>query len=385
MNSVCQSLVLVLGLVIVQVYGNLPSIEKNIEKETKAAGQEGMLNCTILNKGTNKVIWQKLARQGKPIEHISTDTQITTNNPKDSTKQEKYRVLVERKSAVKEIYTLAIRRLQDLDTGMYECYLLVLGEDEDQYPRALGELVVQLPPSIRDSAVTTTVQVAVGDTAVLKCDADGVPEPRISWSRANGMSLPMGGTTFYGKELRIVNATSMDRGAYRCKAENDVKPPGMIDVTLDVFYRPVLMPFRKTVGQAPGRNYEVRLSCRVSGNPEPVARWIRVEGQKRGELQDSEKYGIDKLKWLPGTNMKVGDYWYELIIRNVGDGDAGEYQCEASNSYGSGDAVVQLFMTTTCQTWKCWQDTDTSGAHGNVVSIVTSLVTIVMAMIFSRR
>ena len=70
---------------------------------------------------------------------------------------------------------------------------------------------------------------------------------------------------FQGKVLTIHNATAFDRGTYRCKAENNVKPPGLIDVTLDVFYRPVLIPFRRAVGQAPGRNYEVRLSCRVSG------------------------------------------------------------------------------------------------------------------------
>ena len=86
----------------------------------------------------------------------------------------------------------------------------------------------------------------------------------------------------------------------------------------------------------------------LSGNPEPVARWIRVEGLKRTELKDSEKYKIDKLRWLPGTTMKIGDYWYELVIRNVGDGDAGMYMCEAGNLYGSTSADVKLFSKYNC-------------------------------------
>ena len=80
---------------------------------------------------------------GDEREVISSDEQILTNNPKDSTRLEKYRVLVTRLSAVKQVYTLAIRRLQDSDTGAYECYMFIMGEPSANYPRALGEMVVQ--------------------------------------------------------------------------------------------------------------------------------------------------------------------------------------------------------------------------------------------------
>ena len=59
-----------------------------------------------------------------------------------------------------------------------------------------------------------------GQTAFLKCTADGNPHPRITWSKINS-SLPVGRHVVASSDSLIVNnVTSEDDGVYSCRAEN---------------------------------------------------------------------------------------------------------------------------------------------------------------------
>ena len=59
-----------------------------------------------------------------------------------------------------------------------------------------------------------------GQTAFLKCTADGHPPPRVTWSKINS-SLPVGRHVVESSGALIVkNVKSEDDGVYNCRAEN---------------------------------------------------------------------------------------------------------------------------------------------------------------------
>lgn len=59
-----------------------------------------------------------------------------------------------------------------------------------------------------------------GQTAILKCTADGHPPPQVSWSKVNS-SLPVGRHVVESSGALIVkNVKSEDDGVYSCRAEN---------------------------------------------------------------------------------------------------------------------------------------------------------------------
>ena len=59
-----------------------------------------------------------------------------------------------------------------------------------------------------------------GQTAFLKCTADGLPPPRVTWSKINS-SLPVGRHVVESSgALILLKVKSEDDGVYSCRAEN---------------------------------------------------------------------------------------------------------------------------------------------------------------------
>ena len=63
----------------------------------------------------------------------------------------------------------------------------------------------------------------------LVCRANGVPQPRIIWTRS-GSSEELA----YGEQFLIVNTKGSDDGTYRCIAKNDIGQQDSVDITLNV-------------------------------------------------------------------------------------------------------------------------------------------------------
>ena len=73
-------------------------------------------------------------------------------------------------------------------------------------------------PSLPEPLAGMTVN--EGQTAFLKCIADGHPPPRVTWSKINS-SLPDGRHVVESSGVLIIkNVTSEDDGVYSCRAEN---------------------------------------------------------------------------------------------------------------------------------------------------------------------
>ena len=63
----------------------------------------------------------------------------------------------------------------------------------------------------------------------LVCRANGVPQPKIIWTRS-GSSKELA----YGEQFLIVNTTGSDDGTYRCIAKNDNGEQDSVDIILNV-------------------------------------------------------------------------------------------------------------------------------------------------------
>ena len=60
------------------------------------------------------------------------------------------------------------------------------------------------------------MSVKVGAEVVIPCEAEGYPEPIITWKRLDTSEQ----TSFYDNKLHILSATYQDSGNYECTVKN---------------------------------------------------------------------------------------------------------------------------------------------------------------------
>ncbi|KAL9951090.1 hypothetical protein ACROYT_G043686 [Oculina patagonica] len=161
-----------------------------------------------------------------------------------------------------------------------------------------------------------------GDDVTLSCNADGNPEPTISWTR-NGspMSTPGNSRITFSdnkKQLTITNVNRTDSGEYRCVASNSLGNDTSNAATLNVQYPSEITAHPRNKTRKEGQN--VTLSCNATGNPTPKISWTR------------NGYPVDT-----GGNSRISfsEDSEQLTITNLIRVNSGEYRCEASNIIGN--------------------------------------------------
>ena len=70
---------------------------------------------------------------------------------------------------------------------------------------------------------------------------------------------------FQGNVLQLTNIRNIDRGMYRCVADNNVRPLATYDATLYVQFRPAVRAVQSTYGQAQNRMFDLIIECIVAG------------------------------------------------------------------------------------------------------------------------
>uniref|UniRef100_A0A3B4FWD3 Neural cell adhesion molecule 1-like n=1 Tax=Pundamilia nyererei TaxID=303518 RepID=A0A3B4FWD3_9CICH len=209
---------------------------------------------------------------------------------------------------------LQIRSIKKTDEGNYTCEARVMARGEIDFKTM--KVIVNVLPSIRVRHPEVNATADVGKSALLACDADGFPEPTVTWAH-NGVVLEDGDKYSLnedGSELLIKHVTKVDEGDYTCIAKNKAGEKAE-EVSLSVFVQPNITYLSNQT--ASEFDDQVTLTCQASGDPTPTISWSF--GNK----------SLDR-NVVVRSHARVSS----LTLKNVQFTYAGQYLCTASNSIG---------------------------------------------------
>ncbi|XP_061436819.1 neuronal cell adhesion molecule-like, partial [Lethenteron reissneri] len=223
------------------------------------------------------------------------------------------------------------------DGGDYVCHARYPHTGTIRYKQPLRLVVTRKRPSkrrpvfVEPAGETSSKVVLTGETLLLMCITQGLPTPKVSWSKWGGaasseeaapIAAPSGTTLAQrwhdtGTTLVIHNAALSDGGSYQCRAVNS-EGVALHTVTVTVEAKPhwaAALPASCSV--APGGSAE--LTCRASGVPAPTIRWL-LNGVPIHEAPEVPG------RWVDGDS---------LTLTRLREEDTGVYQCQASNRHGT--------------------------------------------------
>lgn len=215
--------------------------------------------------------------------------------------------------------SLEVYRVQQKDTGEYKC--------NASRPAPWGGVIqihaieVMYPPSVHPLPESGELEINLGETVDMACVAKGIPVPIISW-KFKGEVIPL---LDHRDRLRFRTDNINQTGRYSCEADNGVGDPALATIDLRIRYKPIIEVRKTWIHASPG--IRVQFDCRVSAWPEAKVEWyfkdVKVPYSQRVVKQ---------------TNENV----HSLIIRQVVIYDYGQYTCNATNSLGSAETVIEL-------------------------------------------
>nr|XP_061818799.1 neural cell adhesion molecule 1-like isoform X2 [Nerophis lumbriciformis] len=224
---------------------------------------------------------------------------------------------------------LQIRGIKKVDEGTYICEARVMQTGELSFK--MIEVVVNVLPTIRARQSEFNATADIGSTALLACDADGFPEPTVTWAY-NNVVLESGDKYSLnedGSELLIREVVKVDEGDYTCIARNKAGETSQ-EVSLNVFVQAKITYLSNQT--ASEFDDEVTLTCEASGDPTPSISWS-FENKMFAEGEQSQDRNI-----VVRSHARVSS----LLLKNIQFTYAGQYLCTASNSIGQDNQHVYL-------------------------------------------
>ncbi|XP_030623671.1 cell adhesion molecule L1-like a [Chanos chanos] len=172
--------------------------------------------------------------------------------------------------------------------------------------------VLLVPPA--DQSETHIVK---GGELELECIAEGLPTPKIEWTKIGEKQLPKGASIEnFGKLLTISKVTEEADGRYMCKAKNSVgETVHYFQVTVEEPPQWVEEPQRSQIATI---GSDVHIKCSATGKPQPSINW------KRNGMPLDDTTAVQR-KVLDDT----------IVLNGVQEKDSAVYQCEASNRHGT--------------------------------------------------
>uniref|UniRef100_A0A8C7DZD5 Neural cell adhesion molecule 1 n=1 Tax=Naja naja TaxID=35670 RepID=A0A8C7DZD5_NAJNA len=258
---------------------------------------------------------------------------------------------------------LQIRGIKKSDEGMYRCEGRILARGEVDFRDI--RIIVNVPPTVRSRQGTVNATANLSQSVKLVCDADGFPEPIISWTK-DGEPIERGedeekfGFSYDGSELTIHRVEKNDEAEYVCIAENKA---GEHDATvhLKVFAKPqITFVENKTAMELED---QIILTCEASGDPIPSITWRtssrNISSEEKvwlsprpscshPQVVESKDRGGDGLfllscQTLDGRiEVRSHARVSSLTLKDIQYTDAGEYTCIASNTIGQDSQVMYL-------------------------------------------
>ncbi|XP_078786951.1 neural cell adhesion molecule 1a isoform X8 [Oryzias latipes] len=234
---------------------------------------------------------------------------------------------------------LQIRGIKKTDEGMYTCEARVMARGEIDFKTM--KVVVNVLPTIRARQFEVNATADIGNSALLACDADGFPDPIVTWTH-NNVVLEEGDKYSLnedGSELIIKDVMKVDEGDYTCIAKNKAGEKSQ-EVSLNVFVQPKITYLNNKT--AIEFDEEVILTCEASGDPTPTISWsseskIFTEGEQASWTRPDKYESLDR-NIVVYSHARVSS----LTLKNVQFTYAGQYLCIASNSIGQDSQSVYL-------------------------------------------
>uniref|UniRef100_A0A8U8C899 Neural cell adhesion molecule 1 n=1 Tax=Geospiza parvula TaxID=87175 RepID=A0A8U8C899_GEOPR len=228
---------------------------------------------------------------------------------------------------------LQIRGIKKTDEGTYRCEGRILARGEINFKDI--QVIVNVPPSVRARQSTMNATANLSQSVTLACDADGFPEPTVSWTKdgepVEEVEEEEDKYSFNsdGSELVIHRVDKSDEAEYICIAENKA---GEADATihLKVFAKPkITYVENKTAMELED---QITLTCEASGDPIPSITW-----RSSSRNISSEEKTLDG-RIVVRSHARVSS----LTLKDIQYTDAGEYICTASNTIGQDSQAMYL-------------------------------------------
>ncbi|KAK7171670.1 hypothetical protein R3I93_004084 [Phoxinus phoxinus] len=234
---------------------------------------------------------------------------------------------------------LEIRGIRKTDEGVYTCEGRIKARGEVDF-RSI-KVVVNVLPTIRIRQAETNATADNGFSTLLACDADGFPEPMVTWVR-NNIPLESGDKYNFnedGSEMTIQDVAKLDEGDYTCIALNKAGKSEQ-ELSLKVFVQPKITFLESQ--STTEMDERVTLTCEATGDPTPTITWsfgtkVFTEGEQASWTRPEQHKGPDG-EVLVRSDARVSS----LTLKYAQYTDAGEYLCTARNAIGETSQPVYL-------------------------------------------
>nr|BAA24032.1 NCAM-180 [Cynops pyrrhogaster] len=280
------------------VFRNAPSPQEFTE------GEDAVVVCDVVSVQTPSVMWKHKGRDvvlKKDVRFV-----VLANN------------------------YLQIRGIKKTDEGMYRCEGRIQARGEIAFKDI--QVVVNVAPSVRARQTTVNATANLGEAAVLACDADGFPDPEISWTKDGEMIEDDSDKykfTEDGSEMTIFNIDKSDEGDYTCIAENKAGEQEA-SILLKVYAKPkITYVENKTAMEL---EEQITLTCEASGDPTPSITWRMATRN----ISSDEKTLDGRI--VVSSHARVSS----LTLNDIQYTDAGEYLCIGSNTIGQDSQAMYL-------------------------------------------
>ena len=236
---------------------------------------------------------------------------------------------------------LIINQVTDEDEGMYTC---IVDTPYGTLNKSAELNVLKEKPSF--ISIEKKVRTIEGSSAILSCQANGIPLPEIFWKKQDA-NLTADGDKFNQSllgDLTINDIKMSDQGTYKCIATNLY---GTIETSVEMEVVRRSMPSDdQTMAREVVKNVHdnVTLNCGISFDPrlaqETKVQWFKL-------TKSDKKYPINMKLLLSSEKL---DFKYlklvnnSLLIHDLNVEDKGKYLCSVKTPYESLEYNVELFV-----------------------------------------
>ncbi|CAH2987448.1 unnamed protein product [Chilo suppressalis] len=189
------------------------------------------------------------------------------------------------------------------------------------------KLDVTYPPSFLNKP--QNVEAEAGKSAILNCDVDGQPPPKIRWLFSEPGRIEQVRAKTSTHTVYVTNSTA---GRYICKASVEGFPEIEAEAMVFIKGAPKILSNRTQFGSE-GEN--ARVECLALSVPKPDdIRWY-FEGREISAVHDPDYATLEE-------SLPDGTISSTLVIRASQSKHYGTYSCSVTNEYGNDNAAIAL-------------------------------------------